>query len=379
MNTNSHNLAERMVFLLSILVVLAFVVNPVMALRNVNLRQLPASNDEFANAMAVVEPLPFRNTVSPFEATQAPTDTGSTACNLAAGLATVWYKYTPTATVLLHMDSIGSSYDTFMVLYTFDSSTLTEVACNDDANTLEFGSAINITLTAGVVYYIEVAQFNGNLTDVGVDHVKSVPDVGALRTADALHVFRISPLLTKVFYSVGAQDGYVVESNETSGTGLLKDSTLPYVRVGDDEKKRQYRSFLSFNTESLPDNVVVTVATIKVKQYQISSTNVFSKLGNIRVDIRKPYFGTLTNLESADFNATSSKDWVGTFGTTAVSGWYRANLRYTAFPHFNTTGYTQFRLRFSRDDNNDAIAQYIKFYSGDHSARPILIVKYYEP
>ena len=45
----------------------------------------------------------------------------------------------------------------------------------------------------------------------------------------------------------------------------------------------------------------------------------------------------------------------------------------------NKYGYTQIRLRFSLDDNNDDNDDFIKFYSGDNatpSNRPVLEVTY---
>jgi hypothetical protein len=384
MNDKSQNPAKKVAFLFSILGFLAFAVNPVMALRDMNfngsVRQIPVGNDEFATAYEVImeyRPAP----VSPFEATENLTDPPSTPCNLARGLATVWYKYTPAVKELVHMDSIGSSYDTFMVLYTYDGATLTEVACNDDAGVTTFGSAINYTLAAGTTYYIQVAQFNGTLTDVPMDQLKPVPGVGELRGADAVHVFRLVPLLTKSFRSVGGYDGYVVESNENSGVGLLKDSTLPYVRVGDDEKKRQFRSILAFNTETLDDTAMITTALVKVKKNYVTTGNIFTQLGMLKMDIRMPYFGQQLNLESNDFSAVSSKDLAVAFATTPTLGWYRANVSPASFSFFNRTGYTQFRLRFTKDDNNDTIPNYFRFYSGNATAanRPILIIRYYIP
>jgi len=47
----------------------------------------------------------------------------------------------------------------------------------------------------------------------------------------------------------------------------------------------------------------------------------------------------------------------------------------------NLGGTTQFRLYFKKDDDNDSIADLVKFYSGNASAgnRPKLIVEYYVP
>ncbi len=150
--------------------------------------------------------------------------------------------------------------------------------------------------------------------------------LGSCGVWDAVHVFRLVPLLTKAFRSVGGYDGYVVESNETSGVGLLKDSALPYVRVGDDEKKRQFRSILAFNTGTLHDTAMITTALVKVKKNYATAGNIFTQLGILKMDIRMPYFGQQLNLESNDFSAVASKEsgcrlchhrppWVGTAPT----------------------------------------------------------------
>lgn len=388
MNNKSQNLAKRAAFLFSILGILAFAVNPVMALRDINfngsVRQILAGNDEFANALDVT--LEYRSgIITPFEATPSPTDPPSdppsVKCNLLPGIATVWYKHKPAVKEVVHMDTFGSSYDTFIVLYTYDGVTLKEVACNDDANTRTFQSAINATLTTGITYYIQVAQNNGPITDVPMDQVKPVPGVGELGTGDAVHVFRLVRMRTKIFRSEGRYDGFVMESNETSGVGLLKDAALPYVKVGDDAKKRQIRSILAFDTYSLPNTAMIINAIVKVRKNYVTAGNIFTQLGKLRMDIRAPYFGQGLNLESNDFSAVSSRDLAATFGTTATLGWYRASIPVPFLTFINRTGYTQFRLRFYRDDNNDSVANYFRFYSGNAIAayRPLLIIRYYVP
>jgi hypothetical protein len=390
MKTINYNLARKAVFLFSMLVFLAFAVSPVMALKNVNvdgaIRFVPAPNDDIANATEIT--IPFRPApVSPFEATPISgdplIDPPSNICNLAPGLETVWYKYTPATNVLVHMDSFGSNYDTYIVLWTGAIGNLTELACNDDATYLSsFQSTLDYQMVGGTTYYILVAQQNGYLSDPKEKYPKFNPDTGDLRGAGKIHTFRLVPVVARMFRSVAAHDGFVVESNETSGVGLLKNSTLPYLTVGDDTIKRQYRSILSFNTASLPDDAVVSYAVIKVKQNQISGGgNIFSKLGTLRVDIRSPYFGMWLGLEAADFNAVPSQVVAGTFSTTPFKGWFRANLRILALSYFNMTGYTQFRLQFGKDDNNNTIADYIRFYSGNATPanRPILLLRYYVP
>ncbi|MGC8855185.1 MAG: hypothetical protein ACP5QU_00115 [Anaerolineae bacterium] len=59
----------------------------------------------------------------------------------------------------------------------------------------------------------------------------------------------------------------------------------------------------------------------------------------------------------------------------------RHNLNPTAFSFLNKTGLTQFRLRFTKDDNDDRSADYLKFFSGNAALayRPVLIIEYYVP
>lgn len=370
----------KALFLLSLIVIGTSLASPVQALRSPSVnesgRLAIASNNDFDNA-TIVTNVPFRITVNAFEADvpDPNDDPASTKCGLNPGLATVWYAYTPAANILVHMDTIGSNYDTYLAVWTGSRGSLTEVACNDDASTTVFQSAIDIQLTAGTTYYIEVAQFNGKK----IVDAKLIPEVSVSTT---IHVFRLVRLIERTFKSNGNQDGFVIESNETSGIGLIKNSTLPYIKVGDDEKKRQARSILSFDTSALPDTAVVTYAVIKVKLDRIvGQTTIFTAFGGLKADIRKPYFGTGLTLLSSDFKAVASRQFVGTFRSKPVAGWYSVRLRTTAFPYFNQTGFTQFRLRFAKDDDNDTVADYVRFYSGNSilANKPILVIRYYIP
>ena len=67
---------------------------------------------------------------------------------------------------------------------------------------------------------------------------------------------------------------------------------------------------------------------------------------------------------------------------SAAGGWYARAMPAANWIYINKLGLTQFRLRFTLDDNNDNIADYLRFYSGNvatASNRPVLIVRYYLP
>ncbi len=187
------------------------------------------------------------------------------------------------------------------------------------------------------------------------------------------------PLLTA--RSTAARDGWVLEFKETTNLGGTMSST-GWLRVGDDAADKQYRSILYFNTAGLPDNATITKVTLKIKKYNIVGTDPFTTHSNLIADIRTGFFGTYL-LQTSDFQATASKNWVGKF--TAVSGapsWYQLVMGAVNFPYINKTGVTQFRLRFTTDDNNDRGADYVTFVAGDAataSYRPTLIIEYTVP
>jgi len=192
----------------------------------------------------------------------------------------------------------------------------------------------------------------------------------------------VDPTLNKSYRSAGSQDGWVLESSETSNAGGTMNSAATVFYLGDDAQDRQYRAILSFNTSDLPDDAVITKATLKIKKQGLVGSNPFSTHQGLLVDIRKPYFGTKLALAAHDFQALANKSAVGTFGTTASSGWYSATLLNGAYPYINLTGTTQFRLRFKLDDDNDNTAGYMKFFSGNYGTaidRPLLVIQYYVP
>ncbi len=187
---------------------------------------------------------------------------------------------------------------------------------------------------------------------------------------------------TTTYRSSGTYDGHVLESGENTSLGGTLDRTSATFILGDGAQDKQYRAILHFNTGPLPDNAVITKATLKIRRQTQVGTNPFTILGGLKVDMRKPYFGTGYALLIGDFQAAAGKNAVANFGATPVNYWYRANLNAIGRAYLSKTGVTQFRLRFTLDDNNDNAADYMRFCSGNYAtlaARPTLIVEYYVP
>ena len=189
---------------------------------------------------------------------------------------------------------------------------------------------------------------------------------------------------TATLTSNPGQDGWVLESAENSSVGGTMNSAAATFNVGDSAAKQQYLGILSFSTgAALPDNAVVTGATLKVKQHAIvGGGDPVTIFQGFMVDIKNGVFGA-AGLQTSDFQAAADKT-CGPFATALSSGWYSIDLA-TAKAYVNklatNSGLTQIRLRFKLDDNNDAVANYLSLSSSDAPAgsQPQLVISYYVP
>jgi peptidyl-Lys metalloendopeptidase len=240
----------------------------------------------------------------------------------------------------------------------YSTYTLVDVDVSAFANGLKHVVKFSSTTTGQVVSF--------NLDDVSLTGVGIVPPTTQ----------------SKTFKSSGINDGWVLENSETGEKGGSVNSAYTYFNLGDDATDKQYRGILHFNTSALPDTAVITSVTLKIKKQGIVGTNPFDTHGDLLVDIRKPNFGATAFLAAGDFQAGSNLQSAMLFNPISVNGWYGAALGSSSYSFVNLTGSTQFRLRFTLDDNDDRSADYMKFFSGDYiskSLRPQLIVQYYVP
>jgi fibronectin type 3 domain-containing protein len=186
----------------------------------------------------------------------------------------------------------------------------------------------------------------------------------------------------KSFRSIPNHDGWVLESRETSNRGGRTDNTQTTLRIGDDPLDRQYCSIISFNTKVLPDGAVITSAILKIRKVRVVGTDPFTTHGALWAAIRKGYFGTSPALQSSDFQAPASASFAAKVVLIPSTNWYRAKLKSSKLVFIDLAGFTQFRLCFSLDDNDDGSSDFIKFLSGNvanKTARPKLEVFYYVP
>ncbi|MBI3151172.1 MAG: hypothetical protein HYZ21_03515 [Chloroflexi bacterium] len=183
--------------------------------------------------------------------------------------------------------------------------------------------------------------------------------------------------------SISAHDGWILESTETSGNGGSKNSAAGLFYLGDNAQKKQYRSILSFNTSALPDNAIITKVTLKLKrQGVVGGGNPVAMFQGFYSDIKTGPFGGVS-LALLDFKSAATMT-VGPQSPALSGGWYRLNLT-SANSNINKLntggGLTQIRVRFKLDDNNNAVANILKLYSGNAGVlnRPQLVIEYYVP
>jgi Bacterial Ig-like domain (group 3) len=187
------------------------------------------------------------------------------------------------------------------------------------------------------------------------------------------------------FTSVAAQDGWVLESNETSnvgGTSNSSSSNTSALRAGDEADRRQYKTIVSFDTSPLPDGATIVSATLRLLRGTSSGTNPFTTLGNCWVDAQPGAgFSGSTALQIGDFQAPATAVQAASLSNAASDGaWSTGNLTAAGLAAIDKTGTTQLRVYFNLDDNNNSVADYIGYYSGDNAtgaSRPQLVVTYH--
>lgn len=185
------------------------------------------------------------------------------------------------------------------------------------------------------------------------------------------------------FPSIGTQDGWILESAETSAKGGTMNATSA-LRIGDDVARKQYRSLLSFQTKNLPDNAIITSVTLKLKRQSVTGgVNPIPLFQGFMIDVKRGFFGNSSTLQVTDWQAAGQKT-IGPLVPTYGGGWYSLDLTslkgYVNKRELNQ-GLTQIRIRFNLDDNDDNRANTLSLFSGNGAvtSRPILLIDYVMP
>jgi len=176
--------------------------------------------------------------------------------------------------------------------------------------------------------------------------------------------------VTAHFTSIAADDGYLKANADGSAPAL---GTLTGLALGRGTDGKYNRSFLSFDTSSIPDNAVIHRAYLTVSYSSGSGDPWATPSGNsLLIDVKNGTFNAATT-ETADWAATATASDVAdiakfTTGTKASADFSGAGLS-----AINLAGKTQLRLRFT---GNQTATAYLFIRDG---ANATLTVEYTAP
>lgn len=172
---------------------------------------------------------------------------------------------------------------------------------------------------------------------------------------------------TATFFSIGGEDGRILEEAQVAGAGGVIDTTGT-LRVGDDSANRAYRSVLSFDTSALPNDSVVTSAQLAMTRTGLTGDLPWDSLGDLTVDIAVGFLGASTNIEPSDWQASVAEIGVANVPPLAADlDRASAPLSASGRSAINRDGRTQLKLRFTTQDNNDGGSDYVSLASGENS------------
>jgi len=132
----------------------------------------PPPNDAFANATNITA-LNFLDVQdssgaiaesadpTPPCVTQFTSAQGNTGGHPNGAYNTIWYKFTPIFSANLVVDTLNSSYDTVLSIWSGTAGNLTSIACSDDVvpGALLQSQLLNVPLNSGTTYYFLVSSF----------------------------------------------------------------------------------------------------------------------------------------------------------------------------------------------------------------------------
>jgi choice-of-anchor B domain-containing protein len=225
-------------------------------------------------------------------------------------------------------------------------------------------------LTNGTTYFYVVTAINAEGEGVSSNQASATPAASA------------SPV-TVTLVSVAAQDGYVLESGETTNAGgsiNATANTTSALRLGDDNKDKQYKSVVSFDTSSIPDGATIVSVTLRLLRGSLTGTSPFTTHGTCWADVQSGGFSGSTALQTGDFQAAATAVQAASLTNAAANGtWSEGILNAAGRAAISKTGTTQLRVYFNLDDNDDTGNDYIGYYSGENATsanRPQLVVTY---
>lgn len=180
------------------------------------------SNDNFDQASAIA-PSGGRTLGSNSGATKEP---GEPAHAGNSGGRSVWFSWQPTANSTVTIDTIGSSFDTLLAVYTGNAVTnLSLVAADDDGAGYQLNSKLTFSASAAVAYRIAVDGYNGAAGGIVLNVAVAQPLVClATKGTNGLFVLQTGgPVGQKIVIeaSTNLQNWLPISTNVIPGIGVV--------------------------------------------------------------------------------------------------------------------------------------------------------------
>ena len=151
--------------------------------------------------------------------------------------------------------------------------------------------------------------------------------------------------VTVQFTSIAADDGYLKANADGSGAAL---GLMTNLALGRGTDGKYNRSFLSFDTSSLPDGATVTRAFLTVAYSSGSGDPWSTPAGNsLVIDVKTGTFNA-ANTEAADWAASATASSVAVIDRFSAGTRSSADFSVAGLSAINTTGKTQLRLGFTQ-------------------------------
>ena len=117
---------------------------------------------------------------------------------------------------MLYFDTLDSNYDTYIAIWTGSPGSLTPVGCNDDqdyANGI-YQSALQVDLSDGATYYIEIAEWNGySALAASTMALKEIPDINT--QAGGILQFNVRPM-TSAYIGGALKGSYLLAPGQST-------------------------------------------------------------------------------------------------------------------------------------------------------------------
>src|SRR6185503_7339290 len=92
------------------------------------------------------------------------------------GGSSVWYRWTPSSSGQVTFNTLGSTFDTLLAVYTGNSlASLSVVATNDDISVSFVESQVTFTAAAGTTYRIAVDGYNAEIGSMTLNWAQGSP------------------------------------------------------------------------------------------------------------------------------------------------------------------------------------------------------------